>query len=79
MVFTTTGLGGPELISSATEKGHGGEYLAGDGGASALKGSPEGSWPVSLEKFKTSANTGLQLEQVIEGYGRAIQYCCHYG
>lgn len=31
VVFTTTGLGGAELVSSETEKGHGGEHLAGDG------------------------------------------------
>lgn len=40
VVLTTTGLGGAELISSATEKGHGGDYLAGDGGGIRTEGKP---------------------------------------
>lgn len=49
-----------------------GTTLLGMGEALELKGSPEGSWPISLEKFKMSTNTELQLEKVIEGYTHAI-------
>lgn len=34
------------------------------GEASELKGSPQGIWPISLEKSKMSANTELQQEHV---------------
>lgn len=40
VVFTTTGLGGAELIGSATEKGHGGEHLPGDGQGIRTEGKP---------------------------------------
>lgn len=56
-----------------------GSTFLGMGEASEPKGSPEGSWAIGLEKSKMSANTELQLEQVIEGYMHAIQYCSHYG